>query len=57
MLDFGVDAQPLAPRRSGPPGLVVLIFLLGAMAGGAKLAHLVTRGDLTTEVPPAPPMK
>jgi serine/threonine-protein kinase len=45
-IDFSADAQPLMIRRSGPPGLVVLIFLLGAMAGGAKLAHVVTRGDV-----------
>jgi hypothetical protein len=24
----------------------VLIVMLGAMAGGAKLAHIVTRGDV-----------
>lgn len=45
-IDFSADAQPLTIRRSGPPGLVVLIVLLGAMAGGAKLAHVVTRGDM-----------
>jgi serine/threonine protein kinase len=46
-IDFAADAQPLTIRRSGPPGLVVLIVLLAAMAGGAKLAHVVTRGDIT----------
>jgi serine/threonine protein kinase len=45
-IDFAADAQPLIIRRSGPPGLLVLIFLLGAMAGGAKLAQVVTRGDV-----------
>jgi serine/threonine protein kinase len=45
-IDFAADAQPLVIRRSGPPGLVVLIVLLGAMAGGAKLAHVVTRADV-----------
>ncbi len=34
------------PRRSGPPGLLVLFVLLGAAAGGAKLAQLVTRADV-----------
>jgi hypothetical protein len=45
-IDFAADAAPLTIRRSGPPGLVVLVFLLGAMAGGAKLAQVVTRGDV-----------
>ena len=41
-IDFAADAQPLAGAawRLGPPGLVVLIFLL-AHAGGAKLAHVI----------------
>ena len=33
-------------RRSGPPGLVILIVLLGAAIGGAKLGQLATRADL-----------
>ena len=55
-IDFAADAQPLTVRRSGPPGLLVLVFLLGAMAGGAKLAHVVTRADVAAlEVTPAAP--
>jgi len=57
-IDFAADAAPLTIRRSGPPGLVWLIFMLGAMAGGAKLAHVVTRGDvaaLDTPTRAAPP--
>jgi serine/threonine protein kinase len=53
-IDFAADAQPLVMRRSGPPGLVVLIFLLSAAAGGAKLAHIVTRGDVAALAEPAP---
>jgi hypothetical protein len=46
-IDFGADPAPMtAPRRSGPPGLVTLIVLLGAAIGGAKLAQLATRADL-----------
>jgi hypothetical protein len=52
-IDFAADAQPLVVRRSGPPGLLVLVVLLGAMAGGAKLAHVVTRGDMAAlDAPP-----
>jgi hypothetical protein len=54
-IDFAADAQPLTVRRSGPPGLLVLIVLLGAMVGGAKLAHVVTRGDLAAFEAPEPP--
>ncbi|HVV48537.1 MAG TPA: hypothetical protein VHO06_02670, partial [Polyangia bacterium] len=44
----GADTLPVAPaRRSGPPGLVILIVLLGAAIGGAKLGQLATRADLT----------
>jgi serine/threonine protein kinase len=46
-IDFGADMAPVtATRRSGPPGLVILIVLLGAAIGGAKLAQLATRADL-----------
>ena len=45
-IDFGADTIPVAERRSGPPGLVILIVLLGALIGGAKLGQLATRGDL-----------
>lgn len=46
-IDFGADTVPVVERRSGPPGLVILIVLLGAAIGGAKLGQLATRGDLT----------
>ncbi len=48
-IDFGAGpdlAPAVAPRRSGPPGLVILIVLLGAAIGGAKLGQLATRADL-----------
>jgi serine/threonine protein kinase len=45
-IDFSANAAPIVMRRSGPPGLLVLIVMLAAMAGGAKLAQEVTRGDL-----------
>jgi eukaryotic-like serine/threonine-protein kinase len=45
-IDFAEGTVPIAVPRSGPPGLLVLIVLLGAAAGGAKLGHLVTRGDV-----------
>ena len=46
-IDFGADVAPVvAARRSGPPGLVILIVLLGAAIGGAKLGQLATRADL-----------
>jgi serine/threonine protein kinase len=64
---FGQPAQPydFAPaavevRRRGPPGLLVLFVLLGAAAGGAKLAQVVTRADVaaldaqSSAAPPAP---
>ncbi len=53
-IDFGADAAPAVAPRSGPPGLLVLVVLLAAAAGGAKLAHVVTRGDLAAlEAPSA----
>ena len=45
-IDFGADTVPVTERRSGPPGLVILIVLLGAAVGGAKLGQLATRADL-----------
>jgi Wiskott-Aldrich syndrome protein len=54
MIDFAAGAQPLVVKRSGPPGLLVLIVMLGAMAGGAKLAHVVTHGDVAALESTAP---
>ncbi len=46
-VDFGRGTAPVqVMRRSGPPGLLVLILALGAAAGGAKLAHFVTLKDV-----------
>jgi serine/threonine protein kinase len=45
-IDFGGVQPQVVQRRSGPPGLVILIALLGAAAGGAKLGQLATRGDV-----------
>jgi hypothetical protein len=46
-IDFGADTIPVVEaRRSGPPGLVILIVLIGAAIGGAKLGQLATRADL-----------
>ena len=49
-IDFGAGsnlAPVVAARRSGPPGLLILIVLLGAAIGGAKLGQLATRVDLS----------
>ena len=53
-IDFEAQGPPIRARRSGPPGLLVLVTLLGAMAGGAKLAQVVTRGDVAALEPPGP---
>jgi serine/threonine-protein kinase len=44
-MDFGSDFPALPLRRSGPPRLLVLVLMMGAAAGGAKLAEVVTRPD------------
>jgi serine/threonine protein kinase len=55
-IDFSANAAPIVMRRSGPPGLLVLIVMLAAIAGGAKLAQYVTRGDVAAlDKPPAAP--
>jgi eukaryotic-like serine/threonine-protein kinase len=55
-IDFSEGTAPIVMRRSGPPALLVLIVLLGAAAGGAKLAHVVTRGDVAAlEAATSPP--
>jgi serine/threonine protein kinase len=59
------DFAPVeAPRRSRPPGLLILFVLLGAAAGGAKLAQVVTRADMAAldaqsspAAPDSPPTK
>jgi hypothetical protein len=47
-IDFSASAAPVVTRPGGPPGLLVLIVLLGAAVGGAKLGQVVTRADLAT---------
>ena len=44
-----LDFAPMTveePRRWRPPGLLIVFVLLGAAAGGAKLAQVVTRPDM-----------
>ena len=63
IIDFGAVATPSMPirrQRSGPNGLLVLLVLIAAMVGGAKVAEIVTRGDLavlgmTPDPQPPPP--
>jgi hypothetical protein len=45
-VDFGRYSEPVPVRSSGPPGLVVLIVMLAAMAGGAKVGEVITRPDV-----------
>ncbi len=47
-IDFGASAAPPVTARGGPPGLLVLIVLVGAALGGAKLGQVATRADLAT---------
>lgn len=60
-IDFGAVATAPMRRtaaRSGPPSLVFLLVALVSLAGGAKLAEIVTRDDLRTlgaTVAPQPP--
>jgi serine/threonine protein kinase len=42
-VDFGRNSAPVVVRRSGPPGLIVLLVMLGGAAGGAKLGEIMTR--------------
>jgi serine/threonine protein kinase len=44
-IDFGASA-PVVVRRSGPPGLLMLIVAIAGAVGGAKLGEIATRGDL-----------
>jgi serine/threonine protein kinase len=52
-VDFGRDSVPYQTRRSGPPGLLVLILGLAAAAGGAKLGEIATRNDFVASEAPA----
>jgi hypothetical protein len=45
-IDFGTGSQPVVIKRFGPPKFVVLAVLIAAAAGGARLAHVVTREDM-----------
>ncbi|HEY5089667.1 MAG TPA: serine/threonine-protein kinase [Polyangia bacterium] len=45
-IDFSASAAPVIRSGGGPPGLLVLIVLLGAAIGGAKLGEVATRTDL-----------
>jgi serine/threonine protein kinase len=53
-MDFGSDFPALPLRRSGPPRLLVLVLMLGAAAGGAKLAEVVSRPDRAALAAAAP---
>jgi hypothetical protein len=63
IIDFGAVVTPSMPirrQRSGPNSLLVLLVLIAAMVGGAKVAEIVTRGDLaalgmTPDPQPPPP--
>jgi serine/threonine protein kinase len=44
--DFGAAPLSAKPRRSGPPGLLMLFVALAAAAGGAKLGQLATRWEM-----------
>ena len=63
IIDFGAvvtPAMPIRRQRSGPNSLLVLLVLIAAMVGGAKVAEIVTRGDLaalgmTPDPQPPPP--
>jgi hypothetical protein len=65
-IDFGAGAPAVIVKRAGPPGWFILIVIVGAAIGGARLAHVVTRKDMAaleveleagakTAPPPAPP--
>ena len=41
-VDFGRNSAPVIVKRSGPPGLVKLIVVVGGLAGGAWLGEKVT---------------
>jgi putative serine protease PepD len=41
-VDFGRNSAPVVVRRSGPPGIIVLLTLIAGAAGGAWLGEKVT---------------
>jgi hypothetical protein len=41
-VDFGRNSAPVIVKRSGPPGIVVLLTLIAGAAGGAWLGEKVT---------------
>ncbi len=45
-IDFGAASMAAPARRSGPPGLLMLIVAIAAAVGGAKLGEMATRGDM-----------
>jgi serine/threonine protein kinase len=45
-IDFGAASMVAPVRRSGPPGLLMLIVAIAAAVGGAKLGEMATRGDM-----------
>jgi eukaryotic-like serine/threonine-protein kinase len=45
-VDFGRNSAPIIVRRSGPPGLIVLLTWIAGAIGGAKLGEVVTRGAM-----------
>jgi serine/threonine protein kinase len=42
-VDFGRNSAPVVVRRSGPPGIIVLLTLIAGAVGGAMLGERVTR--------------
>jgi serine/threonine protein kinase len=49
-VDFGRDSMPVSVRRSGPPGIVLLVVGVAAIVGGAKLGEIVTRNDIPAAI-------
>ena len=41
-VDFGRNSAPVVVRRSGPPGIVVLLTLIAGAVGGAWVAEKLT---------------
>jgi len=47
-VDFGRNSAPVIVRRSGPPGLVVLLTLIAGAVGGVWLGEKVTHNAMAT---------